>query len=65
MPRSLLPWSTALLIMCLLPSPASSEPWHWEYRPRATPAPEPGKDCLGSPQVPREAPAEVARPSPR
>jgi len=42
----------------------SSEPWHWEYRPRATPAPEPGKDCLGYPQAPREAPAEVAKPSP-
>lgn len=24
-----------------------SEPWHWEYRPRSTPAPANGQDCLG------------------
>jgi D-alanyl-D-alanine carboxypeptidase len=41
-----------------------SEPWHWEYRPRTTPAPEPGKDCLGLPRVPPELPTEVAKPSP-
>jgi D-alanyl-D-alanine carboxypeptidase len=41
-----------------------SEPWHWEYRPRTTKAPEPGKDCLGLPVVPPEPPAEVAEPSP-
>lgn len=26
-----------------------SEPWHWEYRPRRTPAPPSGQDCLGRP----------------
>ncbi|GMU10357.1 M15 family metallopeptidase [Corallococcus caeni] len=25
----------------------ASEPWHWEYRPRSTSAPEAGEDCLG------------------
>ncbi|RYZ43428.1 MAG: D-alanyl-D-alanine carboxypeptidase [Myxococcaceae bacterium] len=27
----------------------ASEPWHWEYRPRSTPAPRDGEDCLGRP----------------
>lgn len=41
-----------------------SEPWHWEYRPHTTRAPEPGKNCLGLPRLPPEPPAEVAEPSP-
>ncbi|MDY7225272.1 M15 family metallopeptidase [Hyalangium rubrum] len=42
----------------------SSEPWHWEYRPRATQAPAPGVDCLGQPLEPAEPPAAVAGPDP-
>jgi D-alanyl-D-alanine carboxypeptidase len=42
----------------------SSEPWHWEYRPRTTPAPEEGQDCLGRPLVPQDASQGVASPSP-
>jgi zinc D-Ala-D-Ala carboxypeptidase len=34
----------------------SSEPWHWEYRPRSTRAPKPGKDCQG-----RERPVPEVR----
>lgn len=44
----------------------SSEPWHWEYRPRTTPAPLPDQDCLGRPltqEAPRP-PEGVATPSP-
>ncbi len=41
-----------------------SEPWHWEYRPHTTPAPEPGKDCLGASLVPPRPPDELAKPSP-
>jgi|GEM_PF-1209263 len=43
-----------------------SEPWHWEYRPRTTPAPLPDQDCLGRPLTPAPpAPPEgVATPSP-
>ncbi|QSQ26818.1 M15 family metallopeptidase [Pyxidicoccus parkwayensis] len=36
-----------------------SEPWHWEFRPRSTPGPEEGQDCLGrelEPEVPTAAP---------
>jgi D-alanyl-D-alanine carboxypeptidase len=42
----------------------SSEPWHWEYRPKATRTPEAGKDCQGRPLRPASPPGEVARPSP-
>lgn len=42
----------------------SSEPWHWEYRPRTTPSPSEGQDCLGRTQAPRAAPPRVATPSP-
>ncbi|RKG81712.1 M15 family metallopeptidase [Corallococcus terminator] len=39
----------------------ASEPWHWEYRPRSTPAPQDGEDCLGQPLEiePEPAPAVV------
>ncbi|WP_257454742.1 M15 family metallopeptidase [Archangium lipolyticum] len=33
-----------------------SEPWHWEYRPRTTPPPAQGSDCLGQPVTPKEPP---------
>jgi D-alanyl-D-alanine carboxypeptidase len=42
----------------------SSEPWHWEYRPRTTPSPVEGQDCLGRPQAPQAVPPGVATPSP-
>jgi D-alanyl-D-alanine carboxypeptidase len=42
----------------------SSEPWHWEYRPRTTPSPAEGQDCLGRPRVPQAAPQGVVTPSP-
>ncbi len=43
----------------------SSEPWHWEYRPRTTPAPDPGEDCLGRPLAPPSGTSQaVATPSP-
>jgi D-alanyl-D-alanine carboxypeptidase len=42
----------------------SSEPWHWEYRPRTTPSPAEGEDCLGRPQAPQAVPPGVAIPSP-
>ena len=42
----------------------SSEPWHWEYRPRTTPSPAEGQDCLGRPQAPQAVPPGVATPSP-
>lgn len=38
-----------------------SEPWHWEYRPRSTQAPEEGQDCLGRELEPEAAPAPVAK----
>jgi D-alanyl-D-alanine carboxypeptidase len=43
-----------------------SEPWHWEYRPRSTPAPLPDQDCLGRPLTPAAPapPQSVATPSP-
>jgi D-alanyl-D-alanine carboxypeptidase len=41
----------------------SSEPWHWEYRPRSTPSME-GLDCLGRPRAPQAVPPRVATPSP-
>jgi zinc D-Ala-D-Ala carboxypeptidase len=37
----------------------SSEPWHWEYRPRSTRPPAPDTDCLGQPLPPKE-PARTA-----
>jgi D-alanyl-D-alanine carboxypeptidase len=45
----------------------SSEPWHWEYRPRATRKPAKGLDCNGQPlPQPPAAPQrqEVATPEP-
>lgn len=39
----------------------ASEPWHWEYLPRATRVPAPGTDCLGQPLPSRAAPS---KPSP-
>ncbi|WP_224245888.1 M15 family metallopeptidase [Hyalangium gracile] len=42
-----------------------SEPWHWEYRPRTTRAPDLGEDCLGRPVEPANgASPGVATPSP-
>ena len=42
-----------------------SEPWHWEYRPRTTPAPDPGEDCLGRPLAPSQGGSQgVASPNP-
>jgi D-alanyl-D-alanine carboxypeptidase len=38
----------------------ASEPWHWEYLPRATRVPAPGTDCLGQPLPPRATPASAA-----
>ena len=40
-----------------------SEPWHWEYRPRSTSAPEEGQDCLGRELElePEPTPAPVAK----
>jgi D-alanyl-D-alanine carboxypeptidase len=40
-----------------------SEPWHWEFRPRATRAPKKGQDCLGRDLTPEPAP-ELARKDP-
>ncbi|WP_426751883.1 M15 family metallopeptidase [Myxococcus sp. Y35] len=38
-----------------------SEPWHWEYRPRSTREPEPGRDCVGRPlKRPRRETSAVA-----
>lgn len=37
-----------------------SEPWHWEYRPRTTRAPEAGQDCLGRELEVESTPAPVA-----
>lgn len=37
-----------------------SEPWHWEYRPRTTRAPEAGQDCLGRDVGAETAPEPVA-----
>lgn len=42
----------------------SSEPWHWEYRPRSTRRPPAGEDCLGRPLEPEKTPAPVASPDP-
>jgi D-alanyl-D-alanine carboxypeptidase len=43
----------------------SSEPWHWEYRPRSTPAPGPSEDCLGRTRGPPSGGSQqVATPSP-
>jgi zinc D-Ala-D-Ala carboxypeptidase len=42
----------------------SSEPWHWEYRPRTTSSPAEGQDCLGRPQTLKAVPPKVASPSP-
>ncbi|QRN96159.1 M15 family metallopeptidase [Archangium violaceum] len=33
-----------------------SEPWHWEYRPRTTPKPAQGSNCLGQAVTPQEPP---------
>jgi zinc D-Ala-D-Ala carboxypeptidase len=45
-----------------------SEPWHWEYRPRTTPVPAQGQDCLGRPLTPAPPPPlppeGIATPSP-
>lgn len=38
-----------------------SEPWHWEYLPRLTPAPARGSDCLGQPLPPEEPPRQPSR----
>ncbi|CAM3992997.1 D-alanyl-D-alanine carboxypeptidase [Corallococcus sp. ZKHCc1 1396] len=35
----------------------ASEPWHWEYRPRSTPKPRDGEDCLGRPLDVEQEPA--------
>jgi D-alanyl-D-alanine carboxypeptidase len=40
-----------------------SEPWHWEYRPRATRAPASGNDCAGQP-LPPEALSRKSFPDP-
>jgi D-alanyl-D-alanine carboxypeptidase len=42
----------------------SSEPWHWEFRPRSTQAPTSGEDCLGRPVALPAVPQGVATPSP-
>lgn len=34
----------------------ASEPWHWEYRPRTTPRPAAGQDCLGRDVTPQPEP---------
>ncbi|WP_224367358.1 M15 family metallopeptidase [Hyalangium versicolor] len=42
-----------------------SEPWHWEYRPRTTPKPDEGEDCLSRPLTPQNGASQgVATPSP-
>jgi D-alanyl-D-alanine carboxypeptidase len=38
-----------------------SEPWHWEYRPRTTPAPAEGQDCLGRDVGPEPATPPIAQ----
>jgi D-alanyl-D-alanine carboxypeptidase len=42
----------------------SSEPWHWEYRPRLTRPPPPGTDCLGQALPPKEPPPSGPTPPP-
>lgn len=39
----------------------ASEPWHWEYRPRTTPAPAQGQDCLGRDEGPQPETPPVAQ----
>jgi D-alanyl-D-alanine carboxypeptidase len=38
----------------------ASEPWHWEYLPRATRVPAPGTNCLGEKLPPRTPPPKPA-----